>query len=1092
MMRRMLHACSALVAALLMVLADPASAALTGKIAGRVVDRSTGEPIAGAAVVLVGARIGATTDADGFYFLLNVGPGDYDVQASLVGYRSETKRGLRVNVDRTASVGFELEPSAIEVEGVTVTAPREVIQLDVSGSKTIVEGRELTAVPVRNVEEALALEPAVDPRGQVRGGSLDQTQVIVDGHLLTDERYNYPVLNINATIVEEIQILSGGFNAEFGNARSGIVNVVSRAAAGQPIWSSVQGQYYPAHKKFFEPEQENPFDPVNGPKVTYSAYGENSLEWQIYGQEGSLTNSSVLKSIRGPGADSVWRTADDNVVTVATIPSWNAYALTQKDSGADAGKMYQMRWMHQHRIMDYAQDADYWVDGTVGIPLGRRFGIVVSGRKEFTAYAIPASKPGYGNMNIQARVNMRPIDPLRIDLTFVSGHEDGMAGGDAEEAITVQQIGGEAWGSRRGMLWQLVREYGRSVPLITWGKYNYVGGQSLMDLQRTMFGATVSYTINPQSFLNATLEYKSYEYAVRPQSDGAKYLADETPLYVPVAQGDPVNVLTAGVIGNLNTAAGLDTMFFGLNKKGPADKMPYGWSTGVDGGSDGTWFNYYLGGTSRPRDSSDWNAISFRGSYTNQINVRNQVKVGLEATSTQINQIGGYAHPNHIGMQAFTETPFSFAMYAQDKIEYEGMIANVGLRLDYFDSKGQSILGDYPYSPLLDDKAWGSQGWEYTTEFPNGYPTGDRDFGFDIGKILMRDWGPGGLKSGGVDSLHAVAASAKTAISPRIGVSHPIGPKTKVFFNYGHFYSQPLTRHLYGISINSPQAITWQGNPDLEMQRTIAYELGFDQELFQQYLLHVAGYYKDATNQMQIVAYYAKHGLHVYYRPFNKAYADIRGFEFKAAKVEGRFITGFLTGGVNITKNTSIGYAAVYQDPNSPPIRELNQPTSRPTPFATLSLDLHTPTAYSAFGLPAIATGGWSLSWLTEYQRGGQFVYDPSNILYIKRPNAETQDTWLTNLRLSKGFSFGKLNLTAFLDVFNLFNRKFWNGSMAGDESTDYLKSLHFPIDNKSIETDKGTDKLGDTPEYAIMPIRNQWALYAYPRSIAFGVKMDF
>jgi outer membrane receptor protein involved in Fe transport len=235
MMSKLLHASGALVAALVLVLTDPASAALTGKLAGRVTDASTGEPIPGAAVVLVGARIGATTDADGYYFVLNVSPGEYAVQASLVGYRSETRREVRVNVDRTTPVGFELSPTAIEVEGVTVTAPREVVQLDVSGSKAILQGSELRAVPVRNLEEALALQPAVQPRGQIRGGSLDQTQVIVDGHLLTDVRYNFPVLNINSTIIEEIQVLSGGFSAEFGNARSGIVNVVSRGAAGQPI-----------------------------------------------------------------------------------------------------------------------------------------------------------------------------------------------------------------------------------------------------------------------------------------------------------------------------------------------------------------------------------------------------------------------------------------------------------------------------------------------------------------------------------------------------------------------------------------------------------------------------------------------------------------------------------------------------------------------------------------------------------------------------------------------------------------------------------------------------------------------------------------
>ena len=142
--------------------------------------------------------------------------------------------------------------------------------------------------------------------------------------------------------------------------------------------------------------------------------------------------------------------------------------------------------------------------------------------------------------------------------------------------------------------------------------------------------------------------------------------------------------------------------------------------------------------------------------------------------------------------------------------------------------------------------------------------------------------------------------------------------------------------------------------------------------------------------------------------------------------------------------------------------------------------------------MPGMATGGWSLTWVTRYSRGGEFVYDPSNILVIKRPNAESQDSWLSDMRISKGFSFGKIDLGVYLDVFNVFNRKFWSGSMRGDESTNYMRSLKLPIDNAAIEEEKGSDKPGDTPSYAALPVFDQWALWRYPRSFAFGLKMDF
>ena len=137
MTRGLLRVSSVCTAALLLMLAHPAWSAVTGKVAGMVTDGETGEPLVGAAVSLVGAHIGATTDNDGRYFIIGVDAGSYSVQAAMIGYQSLTKEGVRVNIDRTVAVDFAVAPSAIAVEGVTVTAQREVIKLDVSGSSTI-------------------------------------------------------------------------------------------------------------------------------------------------------------------------------------------------------------------------------------------------------------------------------------------------------------------------------------------------------------------------------------------------------------------------------------------------------------------------------------------------------------------------------------------------------------------------------------------------------------------------------------------------------------------------------------------------------------------------------------------------------------------------------------------------------------------------------------------------------------------------------------------------------------------------------------------------------------------------------------------
>ena len=107
--------CAAVV--LLGALSGAAFAATTGKIAGRVTDAESGGPIPGAAVMVEGFRLGATTDSDGRYFVFGVPPGTHSIRATLVGYTPVTQAAVRVNIDRTTPVDFALSPTAIEGGG---------------------------------------------------------------------------------------------------------------------------------------------------------------------------------------------------------------------------------------------------------------------------------------------------------------------------------------------------------------------------------------------------------------------------------------------------------------------------------------------------------------------------------------------------------------------------------------------------------------------------------------------------------------------------------------------------------------------------------------------------------------------------------------------------------------------------------------------------------------------------------------------------------------------------------------------------------------------------------------------------------------
>ena len=126
-----------------MLATAPCLSGTVGKIAGRLTDKTTGEPIVGANVTIKDLKIGAATDLDGEYFILNVHPGTYTVMFSMLGYESVTSTGVTVIVDRTATVNTALTPSLIQGETITVIAEKPVVDKNLTASEQIVMGQTL-------------------------------------------------------------------------------------------------------------------------------------------------------------------------------------------------------------------------------------------------------------------------------------------------------------------------------------------------------------------------------------------------------------------------------------------------------------------------------------------------------------------------------------------------------------------------------------------------------------------------------------------------------------------------------------------------------------------------------------------------------------------------------------------------------------------------------------------------------------------------------------------------------------------------------------------------------------------------------------
>jgi outer membrane receptor protein involved in Fe transport len=218
---------------LCVLVSGPAYSAAGGKISGRVTDASTGEAIPGANVIIEGTSMGAATNLEGEYFILNVPPGEYSVKASIIGYQSVIKTEVSVSLNHTTEVNFQIAEAVIELkESIVVLADRPLVQRDQTSTRHFVSAEEILARPTNELSQILLTLPGIDtePGGQlsVRRGSLDQVAFLIDGMRASNPLDYEPYTNINLSSIQELEIITGGFNAEYGQAQSGVFNIVTK------------------------------------------------------------------------------------------------------------------------------------------------------------------------------------------------------------------------------------------------------------------------------------------------------------------------------------------------------------------------------------------------------------------------------------------------------------------------------------------------------------------------------------------------------------------------------------------------------------------------------------------------------------------------------------------------------------------------------------------------------------------------------------------------------------------------------------------------------------------------------------------------
>lgn len=216
-------------AALGVVLAFSVSAlaGTTGKLSGRVLDAKK-EPLPSANILLNGTTLGGVTDIDGYYAILNIPPGTYTVQARLVGYRSAITKNVIITVNNTTKLDLMLEDESITTEAVVVTATRPVVEVGATSTVATISDSDIKKLPVQELSDIVNLQAGVVD-GHFRGGRAGEVQYQVNGVSVNNVYNNQSTVLIDRSLIQEVQVITGTFDAEYGQAMSGVVNTVLKS-----------------------------------------------------------------------------------------------------------------------------------------------------------------------------------------------------------------------------------------------------------------------------------------------------------------------------------------------------------------------------------------------------------------------------------------------------------------------------------------------------------------------------------------------------------------------------------------------------------------------------------------------------------------------------------------------------------------------------------------------------------------------------------------------------------------------------------------------------------------------------------------------
>ncbi|NUO83999.1 carboxypeptidase-like regulatory domain-containing protein, partial [candidate division KSB1 bacterium] len=209
-----------------------------GTITGRVLDAQTREGLPSVHVVAKGTYYGAATDANGNYTIANINPGIYTLEVSIIGYKQVQNTGVKVVAGETLTLDFKLEETVLTLgQEVVVIGEKPLFDIEETSSRRNLTSSEIQAEVVENVTDIVANQVGVvktDDEVHIRGGRSYENAYLIDGISVQDPLSGTGFgLQLSTDAIEEVEVITGGFNAEFGKAMSGVINVKTKEGASE-------------------------------------------------------------------------------------------------------------------------------------------------------------------------------------------------------------------------------------------------------------------------------------------------------------------------------------------------------------------------------------------------------------------------------------------------------------------------------------------------------------------------------------------------------------------------------------------------------------------------------------------------------------------------------------------------------------------------------------------------------------------------------------------------------------------------------------------------------------------------------------------